>query len=215
MIDKKIIAIIIITFLILFTNIPGLSVTVINDNISKDTIIKQEIPQKVNPGGLFISPTIGVEVPFSEFAGNSNMALSLGGRIEYSTFKLSPFVFAVSYYYQNHSGSDEYKTENLLNSLKTKIHNVGFGCDIILNKYIKQTFTIIFATFEVKYLKVQREFSPEEAILNIKKEDNVFGVSGGIGFTLYIFDIYGTYNYAKEYSSFSIKTRFRVPLIRF
>lgn len=181
----------------------------------KDNVIPNIISDRVNPGGIFISPGIGIEVPFLKFAGNSNMALSVGGRLEYSTLKLYPFVLGVSYYYQNHSGSDVYKTENLLNSLKTKIHNVGVGCDFILNKYIKQNFTILFATVEFKYLKINREISPENTTLDIKADDSVFGVAGGLGFTLYIFDIYGTYNYAKEYSSFSIKTRFRIPLIRF
>ncbi|MCX7834110.1 MAG: hypothetical protein N2490_07870 [Ignavibacteria bacterium] len=171
--------------------------------------------ETLNPGGIFLSPGIGVEIPFLKFAGNSNMALSLGGRIEYSTLKLYPFVFAVSYYYQKHSGSDVYKTENLLNSLYTKVHNIGVGCDVILNKYLKQTFTIFYLTVELKYLSIKREISPETVHLDLKKEDSVFGISGGLGFTLYIFDIYGTYNYAKEYSSFSVKTRFRLPLLRF
>lgn len=212
---NKIIYIIGFVYIIIFT-IKGDFIYAENEFVlQKDTTKQEIVPKNVNPGGIFISPGIGVEIPFLKFADNSNMAFSIGGRIEYSTFKLYPFVFEVSYSYQKFSGGDEYKTKNLLNSLNTKVHNIGLGCDVILNKYLKQTFTIIFANVELKYLLVKREISPENAVLDIKNEDSVFGVSGGLGFTLYIFDIFGTYTYAKEYSHFSIKTRFRLPLIRF
>ena len=182
--------------------------------VKKDSVRKL-ISDKPNPSGLFLSAGLGADIPFSDFADNSTTALCLGARLEYSGLKIYPFVIGLSYQYQSNEGSDDFKTTNLLNGLKTTIHSFGFGFDVILNKYLKSSFTIPFLTLEVKYLMAQREINPENALPDLAREESVIGFSGSLGFTLYVFDIYGTYTHAKNYSSFAVKTRFRIPVLRF
>ncbi|MBN1632542.1 MAG: hypothetical protein JW917_00075 [Ignavibacteria bacterium] len=170
---------------------------------------------KLEPSGLFFSAGLGIDIPFLNFSDNSSTSLCLGARVEYSSLKIYPFVIGLSYQYQGNEGSDDFKTINLLNGLKTTIHSVGLGFDINLNKYLKSSFTIPFLTLEVKYLMAQREINPETALQDFLRKESLIGFSGGLGFTLYVFDIYGTYTHAKNYSSFAVRTRFRIPIIKF
>lgn len=171
--------------------------------------------KNISISGLFISPLLGLEFPVKNFTNTSKSGLTYGVNFKYANFKLFPFIFGVLYQYQQNKGNDDFLTLNLLNNLDTKIHSFGVSMDIILNKYLKSNFTIPFLTFEFKYLKVQRVISPENNTLNILTSDNLFGLTAGLGFTLQIFDIYGTYTYAKDFSSAAIKTRFHFPLIKF
>ena len=106
-------------------------------------------------------------------------------------------------------------TAQLLNTFDTKISSFGITADILLNKYIHSNFTLPFLTLEVKYLSVQRIISPDIITLNYKTTDNLIGITAGAGFTLSIFDIYGGYTFAKDYSSAEIMTRIHFALIKF
>jgi hypothetical protein len=166
-------------------------------------------------GGIFISPVLGAEFPTKGFNNNSKYAFCLGGKLEYSSMNIYPLVIGATFQYQNHSGADDFKTQYLINSLNTKITSFGLSVDLLLNKYLKSSFTIPFIFAEVRMVSVKREVSPESNFPNLKSTDNAIGFGGGFGFTLYIFDIYTTYLSAKDYSTISIKTRFRFPLLKF
>jgi hypothetical protein len=181
-----------------------------------DTIKKPETKVKIKKaGGIFISPVLGAEFPIKDLNANSKYAFCFGGRLEYSSLNIYPFVIAATIQYQNHSGADDFKTMNLINSLNTKITSYGICVDVLLNKYLKSSFTIPFVFLEARSISVKREVSPEANFPNLKSTDNTIGIGGGFGFTLYIFDIYTTYMSAKDYSTISIKTRIRFPLLKF
>ncbi|MCX6164110.1 MAG: hypothetical protein NTU73_04500 [Ignavibacteriae bacterium] len=181
-----------------------------------DTIKKQEPQLKMKKtGGIFISPILGAEFPIKDLHTNSKYTFCLGGKLEYSSLSIYPFVIGATIQYQNHGGADDFKTKYLINSLNTKITSFGVSFDILLNKYLKSSFTIPFVFIEVRSISVKREVSPEANFPNLKSSDNTIGFGGGVGFTLYIFDIYTTYLSAKDYSTISIKTRFRFPLLKF
>jgi hypothetical protein len=126
-----------------------------------------------------------------------------------------PIVIGATIQYQNHDGADDFKTLYLINTMSTKITSFGISVDMLLNKYLKSSFTIPFIFLEARSVNVKREVSPPENHPNLKATDNTIGFGGGAGFTLYIFDIYLTYFSAKEYSTISLKTRFKFPLIKF
>lgn len=165
--------------------------------------------------GIFISPFLGAEFPITDFHSNSKYAFSFGSKLEYSSLSIYPFVIGATIQYQNHTGSDDFKTMYYINSMNTKITSLGISVDMILNKYLKSGFTIPFIFLEARTVSVKKEVSPEANYPNLKSSESVIGFGGGFGFTLYIFDIYTTYFSAKEYSTISIKTRFRFPLLKF
>jgi len=49
----------------------------------------------------------------------------------------------------------------------------------------------------------------------VLKEESGFGVTAGAGFTVYIFDLVGTYSYFEKNSTIGFKTRIRVPILKF
>lgn len=202
-----------ILFVIIMTCFGNFAYSQVNE---ADTIKKQEPQVKIKkPGGIFISPVLGAEFPIKDLNANSKYAFCFGGRLEYSSLNIYPFVIAATIQYQNHSGADDFKTIYLINSLSTKITSFGISVDVLLNKYLKSSFTIPFVFLEARSISVKREVSPETNFPNLKSTDNTIGFGGGFGFTLYIFDIYTTYLSAKDYSTISIKTRFRFPLLKF
>jgi hypothetical protein len=169
----------------------------------------------IDAGGIFISPFIGFEFPVQEFSNNSKGTFDFGVKLEFAHSKIYPFVVGGFIQYESHEGTDEIKTANFLTAFKTDITSFGGSIDIILNKFLKSDFTIPFVTVEVKMMNVKRVITPEAFNPGYSTSDNVIGIGGGLGFTLFIFDIVTTYNHAGDYSTFGLKTRFHYPLIKF
>jgi len=182
------------------------------DDSTKTTIRKSD---SKTPRGIFAVPSLGVSLPLNKFSLNSNSTICLGMKLEYASLSIYPIIPGISYEHVSHLGNDNYKTQNFLNSIQTNISAYGAGFDIILNKYLKSNYTIPFVIAEIKYITVQRIIDPAINNTNLATSANFIGFMGGIGLTLYIFDIYGTYTFAKEYTTFAMKMRFHFPVIKF
>jgi hypothetical protein len=169
----------------------------------------------INPGGIFISPTLSAVYPSGDFSQIGKIAAQFGVRLEYSSKKIYPFVIGALFEVATHNGKDDYMTANLLTTLSTKTTAVGGSVDIILSKYLKTNFTIPFATLEVKYISATTFVTPAENVPNLVLSQSEIAYGGGLGFTLYIFDIYAKYSYSKSYSTFSVNTRFHFPVVKF
>ena len=169
--------------------------------------------QKLN--GIFIAPFMGLDWPVKNFNNTSKSAFTYGIKLEFASFKLYPVILGLSYKYQSNPGKDDFMTAQLLNSFDTKISSFGLTADILLNKYLHSNFTLPFISLEVKYMSVKRIISPSTNLLNYNTSDNLIGITVGAGLTLSIFDIYGGYTFAKDYSSAGIMTRIHFALIKF
>jgi hypothetical protein len=183
--------------------------------IYEDSILSKDKRSKISIGGIFISPSLGINIPVRDFAINSKNALNYGIKIEFAHSKIYPFVPGILYQFQNYKGKDDFLTSNYLNSMESKIQSFGVSLDILLNVFLKSEFTIPILNIEGNYLTVTRNIDPVNNNLNFKASDNLIGFTAGMGFTLYIFDIIANYVFAREYSSASIKTRIHFPLIKF
>lgn len=165
--------------------------------------------------GLFISPSIGISFPLKDFRNNSNSGLNVGVKLEFASTKIYPFIIGAVYEHQSHEGNDEFKAANVLGTFQTKISSFGGSVDVVLSKYIRSNFTMPFVTLEVKLMNVTRTIVPDNTSLGIPLTESVTAFTGGAGFTIFIFDIYGTYTYADKFSSVNVKTRFHFPLLKF
>jgi hypothetical protein len=180
----------------------------------KDTVASiSAYNQKMN--GIFVTPFIGIDWPVRDFHNISKSTVAYGIKLEFASFKLYPLVLGIMYKYQNNHGNDDFITAQYLNTFDTKLMSYGVTADIILNKFLHLNFSLPFIFLEAKYISVQRVISPPENPLNYSESDNLFGFTLGGGFTLSIFDIYGGYTFAKDYSSAGINTRIHFALIKF
>lgn len=167
------------------------------------------------PSGLFITPFIGMDFPIKTFSQNSQNALSYGARLEFASLSIYPIILFGQYQFHNHPGKDAFKSQYYLNSMETRVSAVGGGVYILLNKYLKMNFTSPFITGEINYFSINRILSPDIEIPDLKKIDSRVAFTAGLGFTLYIFDIITSYNFAGEYSSLAVRTQFHFPLVKF
>ncbi len=186
-------------------------------SFAQDTLTSPVIKKgSSNPGGIFIAPSLSAVYPSGDFASTAKIAAQFGIRLEYSSKKIYPFVISALFESANHHGKDDFLTAYVLNSYNTKIIAIGGAVDIILSKYLKTNFTIPFATFEVKYISAKTSVDPVTTIVpGTALSQSQISYGGGLGFTLYIFDIYGKYSYSKSYSTFSVNTRFHFPIFKF
>ena len=209
------------SFILLFVLFPVLLLNAQDSDYQineKFEMFYQKINNKsasVSAGGLFISPLVGLEFPVGEFNNTAKSGIVYGAKLEFASGDIYPFIIGGLFHRQTNKGDEDYKTINRIDILETTINSFGLSIDFLLSKYFKSDFTTPFVTLEAKYFMIERDISPALDTLGLATSETIIGVTGGIGLTLYIFDIYGTYTYAKNYSSFAVKTRFHFPLIKF
>lgn len=190
----------------------------LNDRLFKDTIdnkFGKSKVQKANIGGIFISPMAGVSFPLGAFGDISNSGIQFGAKIEIAYSRLYPFVFGFVYESQKNPGNADFTTVNFLTQFDTKITSIGGSLDIILNKYLKSSFTTPILTLEIKYAKVVRDISPVTSVPEILRDESLLTYTAGLVFTIYVFDLSGKYTYAKDYTNLSFQIRFHFPIIKF
>lgn len=188
------------------------------DRILQDTTVKvkeKNKTQSVNIGGIFISPNVGLSYPLGSFKGNSGIGSVYGAKLEFAFSKFYPFVFGLIYEGQTNKGNSGFMNNNLLTTFQTKATYLGGSLDYILNKILKSDFTTPVLSLEVKYAKFTRDIVPDTPLPNISADQSLITFSGGIAFTLYIFDLYTKYTYAAEYSNLDFQIRFHFPVIKF
>ncbi|MEO6695920.1 MAG: hypothetical protein ABIY50_02950 [Ignavibacteria bacterium] len=189
-----------------------------NDRLFKDSTVtkfgKSKV-QKSNIGGIFISPMAGVSFPLGKFATFSNSGIQYGLKAEIAYSRLYPFIFGFIYEYQKNKGNADFTTVNFLTQFDTKITSIGGSLDIILNKYLKSDFTTPILTLEIKYSKVNRIISPATSLPDLTRDESLLMYTAGIGFTIYVFDLFTKYSYAKDYTNLSFQLRFHFPVIKF
>lgn len=191
--------------------------SLISDQISEDTIKlkgKSKV-QKVNIGGIFISPSIGSSFPLGTFGEYSNPGIIWGAKLELAYNRLYPLVFGFIYEHQTNKGNADYTTVNSLTRFDTRTTFIGGSLDIILNKYIKSDFTIPVFSIEIKYAKIEREILPSGLKPEIPRNESLLTYSAGLGFTIYVFDISAKYMYGKDFNNLTFQGRIHIPLIKF
>ncbi len=172
--------------------------------------------QKINIGGLFIAPNIGVSFPFGKSADYSNTGFTYGAKFELAYSRLYPFVFGFVYENQSNKGNAEFTTVNFLTQFDTKINYYGGSVDLILNKFVKSDFTIPLLSAEIKFAKVSREVNPISQLPEgVPTEESLLTYSAGLGFTIYVLDLSGKYTFAKDYSNLTFQMRIHLPIVKF
>lgn len=185
-----------------------------NSVLSSDTT-KPEIKRKVSISGIFLSIGSGLSIPLQNFSSNSNPTFGIMGRIEYGSTSIFPIVFGGEVSYFSYNGSDEFKTMNLLNNFKSKILGAGLALDYSLAGILKSSFTNLFLTADVKTNFISREYDGSIILTDYPVKNSRISVGAGIGFTLYVFDLYLKYNYMKDFTNFGVYTKIKFPVIRF
>jgi len=171
--------------------------------------------QKINFGGLFLSPGIGMTFPLGTFSNYSNSGFTYSFKAEIAYNKFYPFVFGFVYENQTNQGNPEFTSSKILSKYETKIISYGGSIDVILNKYFKSNFTSPVLTFELKYASVNKTVEPPTMDPEIPGEENLLTYSAGLGFTIYVLDIVSKYTFAGDYSNINIQARIHIPVVKF
>lgn len=185
------------------------SKTTFADSVTKKLVTKKTI------SAIFLGLGGGLGIPLSPFKNNSNVTFGALGRVEFGSTAIFPFVIGVELDYFSYPGADEFETQNLINSLKTKILSYGLNIEYSMAKLVRSSFTTLFLTADVKNNQINREYDSDTNFVDLPREESKISFGGGIGFTLFIFDIYGKYNYMKGNSNIGVYIKTKFPVIRF
>ena len=171
--------------------------------------------RKIKLSGLFLSFGAGINVPTKDFKTTSIPTFGILGRLEYSSTAIFPFVAGVELNYVSYKPDDQFLSENLLSSFRTKILGFGLTIEYSLARFFNSAYTTPFLTFDVKTNKITHEYDATANLPQYPLKDSKTSIGIGAGFTLFVLDFYFKYNFMKQNSNFGVYTKIKFPVIRF
>ena len=183
--------------------------------VLKDSTKNESNTKNISIGGIFVSAGFGLSIPLAQFNSTSNAKFGLLGRVEYSSTTIFPFVLGGELSYFSYGGSDNYLTQNFLNSFQTKILGAGLVVDFALSGFLKSYYTNPFVTLSLKTNSINRDISGNAALPKVPTHERKTSVGLGIGFTIFVADFYLQYTYLKDLTTIGLFAKVKIPVIRF
>ena len=184
--------------------------------LQQDSTRNESTTKKISIGGIFLSAGFGLSIPLAQFNSTSNSKFGLLGRVEYSSTTIFPFVIGGEISYFSYSGADNYLTQNFLNTFQSKIFGAGLVIDFALSRFLKSYYTNPFVTLTLKSNSINRVISGNGTTLpNVPTHERKTSVGLGLGFTIFVVDLYLQYTYMKDLTSIGIFSKIKIPVIRF
>jgi hypothetical protein len=179
--------------------------------------VKSKVSYKKSISAVFLGIGGGISIPLGGFKDNSDVTFGLLGRLDFSSTSIFPFVIGGEVTYFSYNGSDEFKTENLLGTFRTKDLAFGLNIEYSLARLLKSSFTMPFISVDVKSHNIKRDIDEDANLdsLGLLRSESKISVGAGFGFTMFIFDFHIKYNYMKEMNNVAVYTKMKIPVIRF
>jgi hypothetical protein len=171
--------------------------------------------KKFKSSGIFLTAGTGLSVPLKEFRNNSVPTFGILGRVEFASTSIYPFVIGGEISYFSYIPDDQFMTQNLLSTFRTKITALGLTVDYSLARFFNSPYTIPFITLELATNKIKRDIDAGVTLPGLPASESKVSFGAGVGITLFVFDFYVKYNYMKDLTNFGAYAKMKVPIIRF
>lgn len=174
-------------------------------------------PQSPKEGirGLFFSISVGPRFPITKFNQEQSTGIGFSTELSYSNLNVLPIFFNFVVSYQNHQGDFNLYKNSDHSSLSTNLINLGFGARYFMSP-IMENFILLMPILEggITYSFINK-FHQYKIYAN--KDDfnenySNFGAQFGAGFSIFLMDLVGTYNFIKNHQYLAIDLRLRIPI---
>ncbi len=158
---------------------------------------------------------IGPRVPVGEFSDKGKLGVGFDVIFSYTDNKFLPVFFYTKIGYQHHPGKQAlYKTTSYA-SFSSNMITINPGVRYFFPPVVDEEFLLmplleggISWTLTEDY----HQFKIGSGIKNYSTELTKFGFHMGAGFSMFLMDVVGTYNYFRAHQYLSFDLRVRIPI---
>ena len=180
------------------------------------SLLLAEEPPASKAVGIFLTAGVGPRVPIGDFSNTTDLGYGINVDVSYTDSDHLPFFVFARLGFEQYPGSQDYYISSDYSNFSTMIVPASLGIRYYFSPLV-ESIVLLIPVVEVSasatYMKKQHEFKIGTGRSNFTEETLNFGVSAGVGISMFILEIVGSYNYFKSNQNISINLNVRLPLL--
>lgn len=165
--------------------------------------------------GIFVSAGVGPRLPIGDFSGKSDLGYGLNLELSYTDSDRLPFFIFSRIGYEQYPGSQGlYQTSDYSN-YSTQSIPIQLGVRYYFSPLVESVvllMPVIELAASYSFVKTLHEFKIDSGRTNFTEESSRFGVSGGLGFSMFLLEMMFAYHYYDSQQYISMDLSVRLPL---
>lgn len=165
--------------------------------------------------GSFLSVGVGPRVPVFDFAKFSTLGYGFNVEISYTDNEYLPFFLFAKIGFEHYNGNKDLYITTSYSNFSTSIIPLNFGVRYFFSPLVENIILlmpIVEFSGNIAFCTELHQFKPEALRNNFTDSPIKFGGSVGAGFSMFLIDILGSYNYYNENQFLSLDLKVRLPL---
>jgi hypothetical protein len=165
--------------------------------------------------GVFLAFGVGPRMPISDLSNSTDLGYGFNIEVSYTDNEYLPYFLFVNVGFEQYPGSQSFYQETDYSNLSTNALPVNLGIRYYFSPLIEQIvllIPIIELSASFTYFQKLHEFKVDSDRSNFKEDMTKFGITGGIGISMFMMEILAAYHYMESNQFISVDLRVRIPL---
>jgi hypothetical protein len=165
--------------------------------------------------GVFLAFGVGPRMPISDLSNSTDLGYGFNIEVSYTDNEYLPYFLFVNVGFEQYPGSQSFYQETDYSNLSTNALPVNLGIRYYFSPLIEQIvllIPIIELSASFTYFQKLHEFKVDSDRINFKEDMTKFGITGGIGISMFMMEILAAYHYMESNQFISVDLRVRIPL---
>ncbi|MCX6151648.1 MAG: hypothetical protein NTX22_14090 [Ignavibacteriales bacterium] len=174
--------------------------------------------QQTNSGrakGLFFAISVGPRIPVSEFANSQALGFGIKADISYTDNEYIPLFFYGRIGWEHYPGSIDFYRHTIYSSITTNVIPIEVGIKLFFSP-VAEDIVLLIPTVELgpslAIYEKSHQFKIDSGRNDYLEETSKLGFHIGAGFSMFLIEIMGYYNYFPGNENLAADIKLRIPI---
>lgn len=172
-------------------------------------------PPATRAQGVFLAFGVGPRLPLGDFSTSTDIGYGFNIELSYTDNEFLPVFLFANIGFEQYPGAQSFYQETDYSNFSTNSIPINVGARYYFSPLVEQVvllIPIIELSASYTYTQELNEFKFDSGRNNFKEQFSKFGVTGGVGISMFLMEIIAAYHYFESNQYVSFDLRIRIPL---
>ena len=165
--------------------------------------------------GIFLAFGVGPRLPLAQLSNSTDLGYGFNVEVSYTDNEFLPFFIFTKIGFEQYPGAQSFYQETDYSNFSTNALPLSTGIRYYFSPLIEQIvllIPIVELSASLTYFQKLHEFKAGSGRNNFKEDLIKFGISGGIGISMFLMEIMAAYHFMENNQFISVDLKVRIPL---
>jgi hypothetical protein len=165
--------------------------------------------------GIFLAFGVGPRLPISDLSNSTDLGYGFNIEVSYTDNGYLPFFLFANFGFEQYPGSQSFYQETDYSNFSTTAFPINLGVRYYFSPLLEQIvllIPIVELSASFTYFQKLHEFKSDSNRNNFEEELTKFGITGGVGISMFMMEIMAAYHYIESNQFVSVDLKVRIPL---